>query len=221
NLSDNNVFWTEANGGSFVSLENAYFSEENDFNIADILAKHESQNQKGRPTTKYQPINSALVHKLLQENNNILKCIQQESFGILGDEQNYYFANDKYQDLFPKSGPSCFVYDLDEELNKIFESKGFSKMMNIKEPDTPDVLDLLVEELPNEQEIYWDPSSQDVPNRQWLNSILKKLKWGIGLEIPRLSQYPLLPVISPNDKLVRIDPLGPLRSSIDLSRQSG
>ncbi|CAG8835974.1 19213_t:CDS:2, partial [Racocetra persica] len=64
--------------------------------------------------------------------------------------------------------------------------------------------------LPNEQEICWDPSSKDIPNRQWLDKILKKMKWGIGLEIAKLLEYPLLPVISPSNKLVRMNPSSPL-----------
>ncbi|CAG8524442.1 43831_t:CDS:10 [Gigaspora margarita] len=264
NLDDSKIFWTEANGGDFVSSKIAYFAEEKDHITANILAKlgiptvkmdentvrqlKISQNQKGRSAEKYQFTNPALVYKLLRENNNnILESIQQEqrenvlillkfvsqdknlysklnglqlvplkdgSLGTFG-ERSYYIAKQKYQDLFPISGPSNFVDDSDDELNKIFESKGFSKVTNIKKLDTPGILDLLDEELPNEQEIDWDPRSQNVPNRQWLDDIFEKIKWGAGLEIARLSEYPLLPVILPKDKLVRIDLSNPLLSFPD------
>lgn len=45
-LGNNEVFWTEADGGKFISLKNAYFFEERDHIIADILSKH------GIPTVK-------------------------------------------------------------------------------------------------------------------------------------------------------------------------
>ncbi|CAG8610798.1 16371_t:CDS:10 [Dentiscutata erythropus] len=268
NLDDSEVFWTEADGGKFVSLKTAYFSEENDHAIANILAKYgiptvkmdentlrqlkESQKQKGRPAKKYQVISPASVYKLLQE-SKIIESIQQEqndstnphehvlillkfvlqdknlysnlkgfqlvplkdgSLGTFG-KRNYYIAKQKYQYLFPKSGPSCFVYDSDDELNKIFENKDFSRITNIKKLDALGILDLLAVELPNQQEIHWDPSSEDIPNRNWLDEILEKMKWGAELEITRLLEYPLLPVISPINKLVRMDLSNPLLNCSD------
>ncbi|CAG8602677.1 8204_t:CDS:10 [Cetraspora pellucida] len=256
NLNDSKVFWTEANGGKFVSLNNAYFSEENDFDIANMLAKHgistvkidknefdqlkESQNQKGKPAQKYQSINSESVCDLLKD-NKVLQSIQQNftnilsllkfvlknknvysnltglqlvplkngSFGTFG-ERTYYIAKQEHQNLFPKSGPSRFIYNSDDDLNEIFKSKDFLRITNIKKLDASGILDLLDEELPNEQEIDWDPSSKNVPNRQWLDDIFEKMKWCMGLEITRLSRYPLLPVILPYNKLVRMDSSNPL-----------
>ncbi|KAF0424595.1 putative Sacsin [Gigaspora margarita] len=155
NMGESKVFWTEANEGKFVSLEDAYFSEENNHTIANILAKH------GIPTVK---VEKAILHQLknLSEKSTINK--------------------EKDQDLFPKSGPSRFICDLDDELSKIFKK----------------------------QEISWNPSSQDIPNRQWLDDILEKMEWGIGLEFAKLLEYPLHPVVSPSNKLVRVNLLNPL-----------
>ncbi|CAG8463157.1 32867_t:CDS:2, partial [Racocetra persica] len=264
-INDSEVFWTEANGGKFVSLNNAYFYEESESAIANILVEHgistvkidknilgqlkESQNQKGRPDKKYRPINSESVCNLLRkpdvlqsihqkstdsykdvlvllkfvlQNKNLfskltglqLVPLKDRSIGTFG-EQTYYIAKQKHQVLFPQSGPSRFVYDSDDELNKIFESKDFSRFTNIKKLDAPGVLDLLDGVLPNEQEIDWDPSAENGLNRSWLDDIFEKMKWCIELEITSLSKYPLLPVISPCDKLVRMDPSNPLLNCPD------
>ncbi|CAG8721370.1 7793_t:CDS:2, partial [Gigaspora rosea] len=254
----------EADEGKFVSLDDAYFSEENDFTIANILAKHSISTVKVEKailnqlksrlekSAKYQPINSAFVYKSLQANSNILKTVQDEptsshknilvllkfvlrdmtlysqliglplvplkdgSFDKFG-RRTYYIAKKKDQDLFPKSGPSHFICDLDDELSKIFESKDFLRITNIKKLDAQGILDLLAGELCKEQEIPWNPSSQNIPNRQWLDNILEKMEWGKGLEFTKLSEYPLLPVVSPNNKLVRADSLNPLLTYPDNS----
>ncbi|CAG8485207.1 6450_t:CDS:10 [Cetraspora pellucida] len=264
NLGESKVFWTEAEGGKFVSLNDAYFSEENDHTIANILARHGistvkvdkvildqlkmSQIRKGKSdiNVKDRLIGPAFVYKKLQENNNILKSFQDStephknviillkfvlqndnlyqsligfplvplqdgSFGTFG-ERTFYIAKKKYQDLFPISGPSRFIVDLDDELSSIFEKNDFSRITNIKRLDASGILDLLAGELPYKQEIDCDPSSQNIPNRQWLDNILEKMKWGIGLEIAKLSEYPLLPVILPSGKhkLVQMNPSSPL-----------
>ncbi|KAF0445586.1 Sacsin [Gigaspora margarita] len=257
NIGKSKVFWTEAEEGKFVSLDDAYFSEENDHTIANILAKHnistvkvekailyQLKNLSEKFATKYQTINPAFVYKSLRENSNILKNVlanshnniltllkfvlhdenlysqliglpliplKDGSFGKFKEQTYYYIAKKKDQDLFPKSGPSRFICDLDDELSKIFKSKDFLRIItNIKKLDTQGILDLLAGELCKEQEISWNPSSQDIPNRQWLDDILEKMEWGIGLEFAELSEYPLLPVVSPSNKLVRADSLNPL-----------
>ncbi|CAG8487444.1 18192_t:CDS:10 [Cetraspora pellucida] len=262
NLGESKVFWTEAEDGKFVSLDDAYFSKENDHTIASILAWHGistvkvdkailyqlkmSQSRKGKSDVKYRLISPAFVYEKLRENNNILKSFQDStephkdviillkfilqeaklyqsligfplvplkdgSFGTFG-ERTFYIAKKTDQDLFPRSGPSRFIVDLDDELSRIFEDKDFSRITNIKRLDASGILDLLAGELPHKQEIDCDPSSQNIPNRQWLNNILEKMKWGIGLEIAKLSEYPLLPVILPNGKhkLVQMNPSSPL-----------
>ncbi|CAG8504108.1 1313_t:CDS:10, partial [Gigaspora margarita] len=252
NLGESKVFWTEAEGGKFVSLNDAYFSEENDPIIADILAKHDfstvkvdkamfNQFKEGKTPIKYNPISPKFVYESLHANNNILKSASQgnilillkfvlqdkklysqliglrlvplkdSSFGEFGP-QTYYMAKKKYQDLFPKSSASRFICDLDDELNRIFESDEFSSITHIKKLDAEGILDLLAEELPKKQEIWLNTSSQDIPNRKWLDKILEKMEWGLGLDIEKLSEYPLFPVISPTEqpKIVRIDPSNPL-----------
>ncbi|CAG8807815.1 4635_t:CDS:2, partial [Dentiscutata erythropus] len=250
NLGESKVFWTEAKGGNFVSLNDAYFSEENDPIIADILAEYGNStvkvdktilNRFKEGTIKYKPISPAVVYESLHTNNNILQSVSQKnrlillkfvlrdeklysqliglqlvplkdcSFGKFG-QRTYYMENKKDQDLFPKSGPSRFICDLDDELNRVFESDNFSRITNIKKLGPAGVLDLLAEELPKEQEICLNLSSQDIPNLEWLDKILEKMEWGSRLN-DKLSEYPLFPVkilSTGKVKLVRINPSNPL-----------
>ncbi|CAG8786725.1 13789_t:CDS:2, partial [Gigaspora rosea] len=196
NLGKNEVFWTEADGGNFISLKNAYFFEERDHIIADILSKHGIPTVKmdknklsylsekiGQKSIKYQSIKFS---EILRENGNILRDIAQEqndfaniiklafknrSFGTFG-ERDYYIADKRYQELFPISG----------------------------------ILDLFTEELPNKQQ-DWDPSSKANPYQQWLGDVFKIMKLGPGLELPNC---PLLPIIQLSHKLVNLDLKTPL-----------
>ncbi|CAG8441168.1 12948_t:CDS:2, partial [Dentiscutata heterogama] len=249
NLGDSEIFWTEADDGKFVSLKNAYFSEEKDYIIANILSRHGiptvrmdidklsylKDKIKGKKS-KYRPMKFS---KILRENNNILSSIEQGqndfisiikllkfilqdednnlnlklnglrlvplkngTFGTFG-ERDYYIAEKDCQGLFPKSGPSHFIYDSDYEFIEIFRNERFSNL-RIKRLDTQGVLYLLEEELPNKQEMEWNPSSGSIPNRQWLDAVFEIMKLDTGSEIV-LPNCPLIPVIRPSHKLVKID----------------
>ncbi|CAG8581539.1 13565_t:CDS:2, partial [Racocetra fulgida] len=249
-LGDGEVFWTEAEGGKFISLKNAYFFEESDYVIADIFSKHGISTVK---MDKYKlgclnekikgkdSINSR--HKILQENVNIQSVIEQEvqkdfmsgigllkfilqdennnlysklnglklvplkndSFGIFG-KRDYYIAEKKCQEIFSESDPSRFIYDSDDELIEVFKNERFLEL-RIKRLDTHGILDLLAEDLPDEQEINWNPSSKSIPNRKWLDNVFKNIELDQTIELPN---RPLLPVIRPSHKLVKIDPTNPL-----------
>ncbi|CAG8594331.1 22149_t:CDS:10 [Dentiscutata erythropus] len=262
-LGDCEIFWTEADDGKFVSLKNAYFSEEKDHIIANILSSHGiptvkmdidklsylKDKIKGKKS-KYRPMK---ISKILQEReyNNILSSIEQgqNDFisiikllkfilqekndnlflklnglrfvplknGTLGTfgKRDYYIAEKDCQELFPKSGPSHFIDDSDDELIEIFKNEHLSNL-RIKRLNTQGVLDLLDEELQNaldlpdeelsnKQEMEWNPSSESIPNRQWLDNVFEIMKLGAGSETLRLPNCPLIPVIRPSHKLVKIN----------------
>ncbi|KAF0441068.1 hypothetical protein F8M41_003993 [Gigaspora margarita] len=88
--------------------------------------------------------------------------LKNSSFEIVG-KCDYYIAEKKFQVLFPKSGPSYFIYDSDDELIEIFKNEHLPELQ-IKKLDTQGILDLLAEKLPNKQEMDWDPFSESIPN---------------------------------------------------------
>ncbi|GBB96452.1 hypothetical protein RclHR1_02760005 [Rhizophagus clarus] len=132
------------------------------------------------------------------------------------DEYNegnvYYIGSQEQIELFPNVGPSKFVsIYLPNNLMKIFSSEEFSKITNIRKFDATTILDLLKYELPNENILSWNPNGECIPNNNWLESIWTNInKSEKKIELEKLSEFPLLPVIKPFNMLVKPDVKNPI-----------
>jgi hypothetical protein len=142
------------------------------------------------------------------------------SDGSVGKFGNvYYIGKQKHLDLFPKFGPSKFVHmGLPTQLLDIFKRKKFSEHTNIKKFDSAAILDLLSLEFKGIEELDYNPNSTSIPNSNWLEEIWSKLENDVNIDFGKLSKFPLLPMIQPYEKLVKLDITNPLISVRDYER---
>ncbi|RIA90194.1 hypothetical protein C1645_164980 [Glomus cerebriforme] len=269
-VGDNRIFWTEANGGKFVSIKEGKILESEETMIANILGELEvlilkldknkleqikeiakskrtlgfaikiisgqdicevlrgkdefinsfiqkfNDDSSGNKKDPHESIFLLLRFILKNINNSFdlygvpLVPLSDNSVGMFG--KVYYIGKQKHINLFPKFGPKKFVrIDLPLDLEKAFKKREVFSSLNIRQFDANAILDLLSLEFPNNiNELDWNSNSKSIPNEEWLKEIWSKFKSTKDIDFAKLSKFPLLPMIQPYEKLVRLDITNPL-----------
>ncbi|CAJ0876076.1 5072_t:CDS:10 [Entrophospora sp. SA101] len=125
-----------------------------------------------------------------------------DDVGDFGESSYFIDQNGECKYLFPSaySNSKFICSNLPSKLKKIFLEAEFSKTLKINEVDANAILDLIGYELPG-RDFHWDPESDSIPNRTWLDRIWKNLMF-TDYDYSKFKSYPLLPMTHPSRQLV-------------------
>ncbi|CAB4442753.1 unnamed protein product [Rhizophagus irregularis] len=203
------IFWTEANGGQFISLEDAKIFSNKEEIIVDILVssgisavmleedKIKQLNEiiePGESEFPYKPdmivdeqdeyTHDDLFKLLVLRDKNSYEILSglplvPLSNGLVGKFGEDYYVGHEFLDLFPDIGPSKFV-----SANSVLKPV---------------------------RELKWNSNGKSLPDRRWFERIWLILNNDASnIDFDKLSKFPILSTIKPSNMLVRPDISNPL-----------
>lgn len=140
--------------------------------------------------------------------------LANNEFVKFGDYEIYYYmGTEEQRKLLPSVEDRLFIHDVcnsDTILKDIFDSEEFQNRYNIRKFDGNALSRLLGFELiPNRSIRNWDPTSQDIPNKNWLDRIWKIILNSIT-NLSFFEQYPILDVCYPRAELTLLNSRAPV-----------